>query len=78
MVKILEYDLNINPTKLIKWHGLAKLLVESNCKALGLNYFLIQLEYAQSHHSSSNQKDNVESQTEEGKSQTYERYASSS
>jgi hypothetical protein len=36
--KTLEFDLEIKPTKLIKGQGLAKLLVESNCKALGVNF----------------------------------------
>jgi hypothetical protein len=36
IAKILEFDLEIKPTKLIKGQGLAKLLAESNCKALGL------------------------------------------
>jgi hypothetical protein len=36
IAKILEFDLEINPTKLIKGQGLAKLLAESNCKALGI------------------------------------------
>jgi len=35
---ILEYDLEIKPTKLIKGQGLAKLMVESNCQALDLNF----------------------------------------
>jgi len=34
--KILEYDLTIKPTQLIKGQGLAKLMIESNCKAIGL------------------------------------------
>jgi hypothetical protein len=42
IVKILEYDLHINPTKLIKEHGLAKLLSDSNCKALEFHHTLIQ------------------------------------
>jgi len=37
IVKLLEYDLDIKPTKLIKGQGLAKLLAESNCQALGMN-----------------------------------------
>jgi hypothetical protein len=37
MAKILEFDLEIRPTKLIKGQGLAKLLVEANCKALGVD-----------------------------------------
>jgi hypothetical protein len=38
IAKILEFDLEIKPTKLIKGQGLAKLLVESNYKALGINF----------------------------------------
>ena len=34
IVKLLEYDLHINPTKLIKGKGLAKFLSESNCKVI--------------------------------------------
>jgi hypothetical protein len=36
--KILEFDLEIKPTKLVKGKGLSKLLVESNCKVLGVNF----------------------------------------
>jgi hypothetical protein len=35
IAKILEFDLEIKPTKLVKGQGLAKLLAESNCRALG-------------------------------------------
>jgi hypothetical protein len=38
IAKILEFDLEIRPTKLVKGQGLAKLLVESNCLALGVNF----------------------------------------
>jgi hypothetical protein len=38
IAKILEFDLEIKPTKLVKGQGLAKLLVESNCKDLGVNF----------------------------------------
>jgi hypothetical protein len=38
VAKILEFDLEIKPTKLVKGQGLARLLVESNCKALGVNF----------------------------------------
>ena len=38
IAKILEFDLEIKPTKLIKGQGLAKLLAKSNCKALGINF----------------------------------------
>jgi hypothetical protein len=37
IAEILEFDLEIRPTKLIKGQGLAKLLTESNCKALGVD-----------------------------------------
>jgi hypothetical protein len=36
--KILEFDLEIKPTKLIKGQGLAKLLVKSNCKVFGVKF----------------------------------------
>ena len=36
---ILEYDLEIKPTKLIKGQGLAKLMAESNFQALDINMF---------------------------------------
>ena len=36
---ILEYDIEIKPTKLIKGQGLAKLMVESNFHALDINFF---------------------------------------
>ena len=38
IAKILEFDLEIKPTKLVKGQGLAKLLVESNCKSLGVSF----------------------------------------
>jgi hypothetical protein len=38
IAKILQFDLEIKPTKLVKGQGLAKLLDESNCKALGVKF----------------------------------------
>lgn len=38
IVAMLEYVLEINPTKLIKGQGLAKLMVESNLHALDINF----------------------------------------
>jgi ribonuclease HI len=38
IAKILEFDLEIKPTKLVKGQGLAKLLAESNCEALGVSF----------------------------------------
>ena len=40
---ILEYDIEIKPTKLIKGQGLAKLMADSNCHALDIN-FIAQLD----------------------------------
>jgi hypothetical protein len=42
IAKILEFDLEMNPTKLVKFQGLARLLAESNCKALGVNFMNIK------------------------------------
>jgi ribonuclease HI len=38
IAKILEFDLEIKPTKLVKGQVLAKLLAKSNCKSLGINF----------------------------------------
>jgi hypothetical protein len=38
ITNLLEYDVELKPTKLIKGQGLARLFADSNCKALGLNY----------------------------------------
>jgi len=38
ITKILEFDLEINPTKLIKGQGLARLLAESNHEDLGVSF----------------------------------------
>jgi hypothetical protein len=41
IAKIMEFDLEINPTKLVKGQGLARFLAESNCKDLGVNFMNI-------------------------------------
>ena len=38
IAKILEFDLEIKTTKLVKGQGLAKFVTESNCKVLGINF----------------------------------------
>ena len=38
IVVLIEYDMEIKPTKLIKGQGLARLTAESNCDALGLDF----------------------------------------
>ena len=40
ITKILEYDLTIKTTNLVKVQGLSKLLAESNYKVLGINSIL--------------------------------------
>ena len=37
IAKIMEYDVDIRPTKLVKGQGLAKFLADSNFQALGLH-----------------------------------------
>jgi hypothetical protein len=44
IVKILEFDLEINPAKLSKGQGLARLVAESNFKSLGVNFINISSE----------------------------------
>ena len=40
IVVILEYDIEIRPTNLIKGQGLAKIMVESNFHALDINFIV--------------------------------------
>jgi hypothetical protein len=47
IAKILDFDLDIRPTKLVKDQGLAKLLAETNCKDLGVNFINAFLENQQ-------------------------------
>ena len=35
---LLEYDIEINPTKLVKGQGLEKMMTNSNCESLQLNF----------------------------------------
>lgn len=44
IVVLLEYDLEIKPTKIIKGQGLAKLMTQSNCEALDINMIGIGFE----------------------------------
>ena len=41
IAKIMEFDLEMKPTKLVKGQGLARLLDESNYKYLGVNFMNI-------------------------------------
>ena len=38
---MLEYDLDIRPTKLVKGKGLEKLMVQSNCEVLGMIFLAL-------------------------------------
>jgi hypothetical protein len=40
IVVLLEYDLEIIPTKLIKGQGLEKPMAQTNCELLGINFML--------------------------------------
>jgi hypothetical protein len=44
ITNILEFDLEIKPTKLVKGQGLSKLLVESNYRDLGVSFINTCLE----------------------------------
>ena len=35
---VLEYGIEINPTKLVKGQGLAKMMTNSNCESLQINF----------------------------------------
>jgi hypothetical protein len=47
IAKILEFDLEMKPTKLVSGQGLARLLKESNCKDSGINFMNINIENQQ-------------------------------
>ena len=64
IAKIMEYDVDINPTKLVKGQALDKLLADSNCQALGLH--LMEEQPAQE-----------ELQTEQEKERIMDHYAES-
>ena len=36
--KIIEFDIEVNPTKLVKGLGLAKLMAKENCELMGINF----------------------------------------
>jgi hypothetical protein len=58
IAKILEFDLEIKPTKIVKGQGLAKLLAESNYKYLGVNFINTFSENQQVEASNKNPQDN--------------------
>jgi hypothetical protein len=40
----MEFDLEMKPIKLVKGKGLARFLVELNCKSLGVNFMNLNSE----------------------------------
>ena len=38
IAKLIEFDIEVEPTKLVKGQGLAKLMAEENCDLLGMNF----------------------------------------
>jgi len=44
---LLEYDMEIRPTKLVKGQSLAKLMTKSNCDVLGINMIFYLSEAAE-------------------------------
>ena len=36
--KLIEFDVEVKPTKLVKGLGLAKLMAKENCELLGMNF----------------------------------------
>jgi hypothetical protein len=48
IAKLIEFDVEIKPAKLLKGQGLAKLLVEENCKLLEINLVSINANNVQS------------------------------
>jgi hypothetical protein len=59
IAKILEFDLEIKPTKLVKGQGLAKLLAEFNCEALGVSFINARLGSQQAESPSQGSKDGL-------------------
>jgi hypothetical protein len=48
IAKMIEFDIEIKPIKLVRGQGLAKLLAEDNCKMLGINFVGVNAESMQS------------------------------
>ena len=44
IARLIEFDVEIKPAKLVKGQGLAKLLAEENCKLLDINLMSIDAE----------------------------------
>ena len=40
--KLIEFDVEVKPTKLVKGLGLAKLMAKENCELLGINFTCVR------------------------------------
>ena len=38
IAKLIEFDIEVNPTKLVKCQGLSKLMAEENCDLMTMNF----------------------------------------
>ena len=38
IAKLIEFDIEVNPTKLVKGLGLSKLMAKENCELMGINF----------------------------------------
>ena len=43
IAKLIEFDIEVNPTKLVKGLGLAKLMAKENCELMGINFTCVNL-----------------------------------
>ena len=42
IVKLIKFDIEVKPTKLVKGLGLAKLMAKENCELMGLNFTCVK------------------------------------
>ena len=40
--KLIEFDIKVKPTKLVKGLGLAKLMAKENCELMGINFTCVK------------------------------------
>ena len=38
IAKLIEFDIEVNPAKLVRGQGLAKLMAKENCELMGINF----------------------------------------
>ena len=42
IAKLIEFDIEVKPTKLVKGLGLAKLMAKENCELMGINFTCVK------------------------------------